>query len=449
MKLELHPDAVRNFDDKAKALLLELSTAPKTQENISEPAFKPDVFIAKHLSEKDIIGEIRLDKVDGFGNEVGKYFDAGDVLVGLKEDSFLKLRRLSEDMQRTKALSDRVSVKFITDTIFEWMKHKYNNSTDVCMTDFVLNKCDQEIKEVEIWIPVAQLFIQSEIKLGNIIFKTITRELIDSWSEACKSKNPAHIDKIDQYFNKKRKKLQGHATATIKLCAEPERAYEIAQEEAGKAISLLRVFSSACFFPHVVSYCTMLGRENIESKLYLKFTDEQRPGIIEGYDSYELKSWQLDNTFLSTIKPYLVLLDEVLVREIRSDFEHISLDALSLYSKSTLCKAVEDKLIYILIALEFILLKSENEPIMQNIGERIAFFITNKGEERKEIIERVKRIYALRSKFIHHGQNIDDIQALQKFMLDTWRFFQSLILNIKRFKTKEEFIAKIEEVKLR
>ncbi|MDQ1274312.1 MAG: Apea protein [Planctomycetota bacterium] len=448
MKLNIHPDAVKNFNEQANALLLELTTSPKSTEQKSAATFKPDIFVAAHLTEKDIIGEIRVGMVDGFGNEVAKLFDAGNVLMGLKEDGFQKLMRLSESMQRTKPLSDKVSVRFITDLIFEWVKNKYKNTTDLSMTDFVLRKCEEGLKEIEIWIPIALLLIQSEIKLGKIIFKTISKELIDSWSTAWQANNPEHSDKVKQSFDKKRNKIQGHAASTIKLCAEPARAYEIAQEETERAISLLRVFSSAFIFPRVVSYCAMLGRENIESKLYFTLDEGQLRGMSEGFVSSEFKPWLLDNSFLSKIKPSLDILDEILMCKEMSDFQVTVLDSLSLYSKSALCKSVADKLIYILIALEHILLKNENEPIMQNIGERIAFFISNKREERKQIIDRVKSIYALRSKFIHHGQSIDDMKTMERFMFDAWLFFQSLISNVNRFKTKEQFITKLEEVKL-
>ncbi len=447
MIIDLHPDASKNFDNKANALLLELTSAPKTLYNMAECTSKPDIFVSAHLSEKDVIGEVESSQVDGFGNEVSKYFDAGDVLIGLKEDSYLKLKRLAEDMQRTKALTDRVSITFLIKNIFDWMRKKYKNCISLSMSEFVLKRCEEEINEFEVWIPVAQLHINSEIKLGKIMFKTITRDLIDSWSAAYKSKNPAHIVNIERYFDEKRKKIQGYATATIKLCAEPNRAWEIAREESEKAISLLRVFSPACFIPQAVSYCTMYGQQNIQSKLYLTFANGQRPAIVEGFSSPEVKLWQLDNALFTQIMPCLILLDGVLIKENKTPFQDTSLDALSLYSKSSLFKTIEDKLIYILIALEYMLLKNENESIMQNIGERIAFFITTNSVERKRIVERTKTIYSLRSKFIHHGQNIDDIQKLQDFMFDAWRFFQNLILNINRFNTKEEFITKIEEVK--
>ncbi|MDD2542285.1 MAG: HEPN domain-containing protein [Desulfuromonadaceae bacterium] len=447
MTINLHPDASKNFNNKANALLLELTSVPKTQHNMAESTSKPDIFISAHLSEKDVIGEIESSQVDGFGNEVSKYFDAGDLLIGLKEDGYLKLKRLAEDMQRTKALIDSVSITFLTKNIFDWMRKKYKNSTPLSMSEYVLKKCEEGISELEVWVPVAQLHIQSEIKLGKIIFKTITRDLIDSWTAEYKSKNPEHVVNIERYFNEKRKKIQGYATATIKLCAEPNRAWEIAREESEKAISLLRVFSPACFIPQAVSYCTMFGQQNIQSKLYLTFTKDQRPAIVEGFSSLEVQLWQLDNALLAEIMPCLILLDGVLIKDNKTSFQDTSLDALSLYSKSALFKTVEDKLIYILIALEYMLLKNENEPIMQNIGERIAFFITTNSVERKRIVERTKTIYSLRSRFIHHGQSIDDIQKLQDFMSDAWRFFQTLMLNINRFKTKEEFLTKIEEVK--
>lgn len=448
MKLELHPDAVKNFNEKAEALLLELNTEHKLQKKSFSTTFKPDIFVAKHLTQKDIIGEMRVGMVDVFGNEVGKFFDAGNMLMGLKEDSFLKLKRLSEDMQRTKALSDRVSVKLVNDLIFEWMKNKYKNTTDLSMIDFVLEKCEGELKEIEIWIPVAMLLIQSEIKLGKIIFKTMSGKIIDAWSTQWQSNNPNKEDKVKQLFDEKRKKIQGYAAATIKLFAEPERAYEIAQEEAEKAISLLRIFSPASFFPQVVSYCTMIGRENIESKLYFTLHEGQLHNMTEGFASYESKPWLIDNNFLSKIKPCLDILDDILIKDEKTEFQESCMDALLLYSKSSLAKSVSDKLIYILIAIEYILLKNENEPIMQNIGERIAFFITDKREERKQIINRVKSVYTLRSKFIHHGHSIDDLQTLERFMFDAWLFSQALILDINRFKTKEQFITKIEEVKL-
>ena len=54
-------------------------------------------------------------------------------------------------------------------------------------------------------------------------------------------------------------------------------------------------------------------------------------------------------------------------------------------------------------ALEMILLRNDTEPIQQNIGERMAFVVGRNVNERKAIINNFRRIYSVRSKFLHHG----------------------------------------------
>ena len=111
-------------------------------------------------------------------------------------------------------------------------------------------------------------------------------------------------------------------------------------------------------------------------------------------------------------------------------------------------RELSDKLVYILVALESLLLKNENEPIQQNIAERMAFVVGQTVDERKSVVKLVKEIYGLRSRFIHHGNTIDDIETLGKFMLHAFVFFINISLNINNFNTKELFIESLEEMKL-
>lgn len=179
MKLELHPSAVKNFNEKADLLLLELVAKPKVSKQNSESSFKPDIFVNTLITEKDIIGEVDISTVDSVGNKVAQYFDSGGRQIGLSEGSYNKLIRLSEEMQRTKVLFNTISVNLITKLIFDWMRDRYKNTTDLSMIEYVIDKCLKELKEFEIWMPIATTHIQSEIKIGKIVLKTITRELID------------------------------------------------------------------------------------------------------------------------------------------------------------------------------------------------------------------------------------------------------------------------------
>lgn len=450
MKLELHPDAVVDFNEEADKLLLELKPISQELSPTHKNSFHPDTFVSAHITDKDIIGEIRTGRVNQTGSEVAKYFGYNDITIGLEGESYKKLESVSQKMQRRKELYKKVSVTLLTNLIFDWLTDKYKNATNLSMIEYVLSECEGLIQESEIWIPVAMLYIQSEIKIGQITLKTITKEIFEHWRAEAKKKNLAEIDKLQEWFNSEQKGLQGLAASTIKLCAEPERAFEIALEETEKSLSLLRFFSPSNLHPEIPSYCTVLGKENVDIVKHLIIRDNKLIWISSSVVDKALQDWVIDDQLLSIMRsPGLDILSNVLVKDCKTGFQDIVLDSLMLYSRSSLAKNLADKLVYILVALESILLKNENEPIQHNIGERMAFFIGADLSERKSIIKNVKKAYTLRSSFIHHGRTVEDIKTLTAFMRNAWMFFSQVILNVNHFITKEQFIDAIENRKLR
>jgi hypothetical protein len=94
------------------------------------------------------------------------------------------------------------------------------------------------------------------------------------------------------------------------------------------------------------------------------------------------------------------------------------------------------------------LLRNDNEPLGKNIGERLAFLMGNSLETRKEVLANAVEVYRLRSKFIHHGQSIKDVEVLQTFMLNAWTGFTVLLANINRLQSKDQLIDELEDRKM-
>ena len=132
----------------------------------------------------------------------------------------------------------------------------------------------------------------------------------------------------------------------------------------------------------------------------------------------------------------------------RTKFQETLLDALLLYSRSTREKDLAGKLVYTLVAMESVLLRNDNEPIQQNVGERMAFINANTVEERQRIIRNLKAAYTLRSRFIHHGHTIDQRETVWQFMISAWSLFTTLAKFSQRFETKDELIDHLEAMKL-
>ena len=95
-------------------------------------------------------------------------------------------------------------------------------------------------------------------------------------------------------------------------------------------------------------------------------------------------------------------------------------------------------MVYIFAALESLLHQNEQEPIMSNIADRIAFLMGNTAEERIAIVANVKTTYDLRSKFVHHGKRVanSDLQTVREFMKTTWFLFLSLTTHLHEYATQ-------------
>jgi hypothetical protein len=256
---------------------------------------------------------------------------------------------------------------------------------------------------------------------------------------------------VDYFVFRTRQELQGLAASTITVNAEPKRAFEIALLESERAVDALGVYQvAATTIPEVTSYCALLGRANDEEIRHL----EVESGRILS-DSHQgigapVLNFHLSDKDVSENKRLYGFdnVSELLTLERRTGFQEVLLDALLLYSRSTRAKDLAGRLVYMLVAMESILLRNDTEPVQQNVGERMAFLIHKTMEERRETIRILKAAHALRSRFIHHNHTIDQLEVVRKFMLKAWVFFLELAKTSRRFETKDELIDHLEAMKL-
>lgn len=240
----------------------------------------------------------------------------------------------------------------------------------------------------------------------------------------------------------------GKAAARVDVIAESNMAHTIAEEEAEAALAFLRLFTPANLIPSRVSYLRPYGKENVETYTYFAtipgavmhgtgLVDHvMGPTILKSSDIIAIRQGGLDK------------LNSILNSSARSKFQEALLDALTLYSRHTIAKTPSEKLLNLFTALDTFLLKDASEPIQQNIAERLARVVGQTTDERLEIVQQTKKIYGLRSQFVHHGESVEDLEALQRFLERVWKFFLALIHTSDRFQTREAFIEELERQKM-
>jgi hypothetical protein len=453
---ELHPDAAKNFDERARVLLA--AVAPESPQEPSEPPtdiFRPGGHIVATFNEGDYSEFKITGQSDRLGRTTARYFEHEGRRFGFEDEKYQALARLSESVQRTNAFRDLVSTRWVEDAILGWIKAKFAGEVVPTLGDYLAEKCEEDVTEHEIWFPLSHLSVESDLTFGNVVFKTITEEIVDRMVEdmqgAKEGRDAAYAAQLDMYLARQRADLQGLAAATAKVTAEPKRAYEVVRRESERAVAALRVFQVvATTTSEVTSYCALLGREIVEGIKSLEMENGRVRRTSSRAVGKPVLHWHLSDDDVRRYAEGLGFdqVNKLLASKDRTKFQDTLLDDLLLYSRSTQEKDLAGKLVYTLVAMESVLLRNDTEPIQQNVGERMAFINANTVEERQRIIRDLKAAYALRSRFVHHGHTIEERETIWRFMINAWALFTTLAKASQRFKTKEELIDQLEELKL-
>ena len=130
-----------------------------------------------------------------------------------------------------------------------------------------------------------------------------------------------------------------------------------------------------------------------------------------------------------------------------SEFERKVIEALLIYNRANISRDPVDKLIYVLVALESMLLQNQSEPIQATVGDRLAFVVGKDADERMHVARLVRKCYGVRSRYIHHGQILEEQEPIKKLFIYAWYFFTRLILSHRKFESKDALLNSLDRRK--
>lgn len=110
MKLELHPKASENYNQKAEKLIdqLRFKIQPKRNINIENP----NIHVSGHFDNTNIIGELKPFWRDFSGNMAARGFYIRGKLIGLFDNDYKNLTQIAEDMQKNQILQMWLELNF-------------------------------------------------------------------------------------------------------------------------------------------------------------------------------------------------------------------------------------------------------------------------------------------------------------------------------------------------
>jgi hypothetical protein len=332
------------------------------------------------------------------------------------------------------------------DQVFSWLCQILDRQRSDSVAEFILERCEEEIKEREIYIPLCRTFSSKDFTLGEVEFKSISKELLDGWFPREPLADAEKERRIREFENRTRAKFQSTLAACIRIRAERTAAEDRALEMALNASALLRFLSKANWTSKIRSFVLPLGMENSGGWHSFHLTG----GVITEHSSSSIREgpheWVVDEP--RQLLPGLLESLSDLAKSQETEFRKNLLDSMLIYSRNSATIDPADKLVFVLVALESMLLKDPSEPIQGNLGERMALLIGISLDEKKRIVAVVKEVYGMRSKFIHHGQGLEDLQLLDEFLNFAWLSLAKMLELRNTFKSRMDLLNKLDEMKL-
>ena len=441
---EFHPEAAKALEAKAEDILREAKVQSPAPQKVRTSPANP-IHPVSSFTTEDMIGPLTWStkEVDGVGTETGRFWEANGRSVGWNGEAYQSAVKLALRFSKDRNLQGEVSQSFVLEELFIWLRQRLERNTTDTFCDRLLARCEAEVKDHEIWVPLHRTYARDSRAFGTTVLRPISKDLMDAWFFRFVPAN----DAVRVQRDRERSKLQATLAVCTSIRAEKTKAEEIAFERAIEASALLRFLSPANWSAKTRSYVVPLGMEKAEGKELLYINN----GLIESTSSSAIDrgptAWNLDE-HVHHLPHLFGPLSALMSDHEGSQFRRQVHEGLLLYSKNSLTNEASEKLVFVLVALESIFLRNSSEPIQGNLAERIAFLIGETLEARKIIVTTTRQIYGLRSNFIHHGQSIEDNDLLEKFLWFAWESFAYLLQLIDKAKTVEELLSSLDDRRL-
>lgn len=307
-----------------------------------------------------------------------------------------------------------------------------------------------------VYVPLAGLRVSKDVEMGAVKLVNMTEEVCDEIYRKVEAiitvspnPQPAKDSMLESIRQDLANRFLGHVCAKFEVVAEQTRAKERAEDEARRALDLLR-FSIPTIF-----------RDNQQVQVGL--AGEVGYATRQTFSLVPNRRWSQSDNAVGSVTPFKLTPDSIermedigvfkLSRLLQkdeaalNDLERVILRSVHWFANAQSQPEIENQFLNLIISLETLLTPRDGNPIGTAIAEGVAFLLTEGVEERRAMRKRIKRFYGQRSAVAHGGKK----PILQKDLVELKNTAGSLIVRILHFDeplhSQKDLLAWIEERK--
>ena len=381
---------------------------------------------------------------DATGRRVVAFIHSGDETFGLDSEICDELQSSAAKILSIEWAAHSLSRSFIDTNALKWCREAFRTTDFVSLSQSLISSARVAIAELDIWVPIAYLEVESSFEFGPVSIVPMSKAWIDQLETKMVGSASGQHEEIIQFFRQLRSKMQGLAAVVWRVEAEKSCALKDGFTIAQNAVGLLRFFSPVARTPWAVCTTALLGSEAIATSNLLALGEDtfsNQEGAI-----FSPNLWQISQGDVIAMKGIgLDAVGSLVVSDHLDEFALTIRSSLLLFSTGTTFSNYADRLVYTLSAVENLLLRHEMEPASFRVEERLGLLLANKNSERDFVTCNAREIYRLRRRHGTAPLNSHEQSSVELFCRNAHVALGVALRNLPSFGTRADFIDAVHD----
>jgi hypothetical protein len=442
ISLELPAEARTYFDETATALLSTLKPCKPRKAAVPLKGSLGERPIVFKADSSNIIGTVDVTFINGFDEFCGFEVHGDNVHEAIMGEDAQKLDKLSAKLANRRELKPYCGTAYVRAHLINWIRHRrLGTVAETSWISIFLPALQNAVIDHISIIPLEGIEISIPFDLGGIHFDYFNKQQFDHMFTA--NQPP---DGMKDYVEKLRKQFQGRVYAGFRCRAVREHADKLAFYQTDRVLEVVRMFDAAAFEIRAQCIVGRFGQVSPNLTCVFHQSDVGDLFLSQGTGSPVRKNLVINEALLHRMRETgIAIAWELIQKDKLTDLEERALEAVSHFAHGVAATDAQDRLLHALIAVESLLLRNSNEPVLGKIGQRLAVLTKPSLEKRKQAISDFSAGYSLRSAFVHHGVKPDDIQMANRVLLLCWDTINCAMYATRKFDTKNVLLNWLDD----
>ena len=246
---------------------------------------------------------------------------------------------------------------------------------------------------------------------GDIHFVIFNKYQLGKLKKTFRTKQAKDLSEKLEFINTGLEPLLNHPLAVVKVNARDNRAAKtLAERKVRTTIECLNFFSgviaknSTLFLPTEPRSNSIRGFSVAESGFTSIFDMFTGIAVNPRGPTADFSLTELRRSSDSMVRRATRHLRALLKKENRNKVEEVTLRAVYWGGRATAEQTPEESFLFFTVALECLILPTgDNRELSYRLSQRVAQLLGRNTHQRRNLMERTKKLYGIRSKIVHSG----------------------------------------------